>query len=71
MKKITIKTSSETYYFKIEEIRSGYSVKMIDYDGGLLGGRERIIERIGEAKSIDDAITLAKIRVNGQVVKIE
>lgn len=71
MKIVEIITKSGSSYFEIDEIRSGYSVNMIDYNRGLLGGLKRVLEKIGETKSIEDAITLAKIRVKEPIVDMK
>ncbi len=52
--------STPAYRFRIKEIKNGYSINVIDYD---FWGNEKVIEKVGETKSIDDAILLAKTRV--------
>ncbi len=68
-KKISIKSSKQQYNFEVDENNSKYSLYKITY-GGLLGGK-KIRDKIGETKSLEDAVTLAKTSVDGSIKNIE
>lgn len=64
-KKITITTSKQKYYFEVDEYSSKYHLYKITYGGWLGGSKNR--DKIGETKSLEDAITLAKTSTDGSV----
>lgn len=68
-KNITIKTSKQDYHFEVDEYNSKYLLYKITY-GGWLGGKKNK-DKIGETKSLDDAVTLAKVSVDGSIRNIE
>ncbi len=67
MKLIKIFTSktgkSRPYLFEIEDSKGYYVVNQIDYNGGILGGRKRVLKKLGEVKSKTDALLLAEASI--------
>lgn len=69
IKKITLIASKQKYYFEIEEYNSKHLLSKITYGGWL--GDKKIKDKIGETKSFEDAITLAKVSIGQSIDKIE
>ena len=67
-KKITIKTSKEKFLFEVDEQNNRYFVYRISF-GGWLGDRKDRT-KIGETKTLEDAVALAKVSTNGSISDI-
>lgn len=68
MKTIIIETSSGKEYFEIEEYANKFYIYKLEYSG-FWSTKKRIT--VGEAKSFEDAITIAKTSISGSFRKIE
>lgn len=68
MKTITIETSSGKEYFEIEEYSNKFYIYKLDYSG-FWSTKKRIA--VGETKSFEDAIAIAKTSISGSFRKIE
>ena len=66
-KSITIETSNSKEYFEIEEYSGKLYVYKLDYNN-FWSSKNRTV--IGETKSMDDAVTIAKAYVSGTIRKV-
>jgi hypothetical protein len=65
VKKITIETSSRKYNFEVDEYNGKYTLYDIDYTSSFFNSKRR--NKVGETKSLQDAIMLAKSSVDGNI----
>jgi hypothetical protein len=65
-KTLTIETKAGKNYFEIEEYKDKYILSKVIYSLSFFGSTKR--EKIGEAKRLDDAITLAKTTISGSII---
>ena len=67
MKKITIETSTSKEYFEIDESDNKYLVFKLDYNN-FWSNKNRT--KIGDSKTFEDAIAIAKSSVSGSIRKV-
>jgi hypothetical protein len=65
-KKLTLETKSGKNYFQIEENNGKYTLSKVIYTTSFFGSTK--YEKLGHAKSLADAIVLAKTTVQGSII---
>jgi hypothetical protein len=65
-KTITIEASKQKHYFEVDDYNGKYLLYRISYGGGFFGDRKNR-GKIGETKTFEDAVALAKVSVNGNI----